>query len=137
MNTHYHYNDQAFEKAFEDRSFEPSLFSHEAHLRLAWIHIHKYGPNQACENVCRQIRAFDQTHGDGSKFHKTMTVAAVKAVYHFILKAKAKDFQIFIQTFPRLKTNFKALLDQHYGFDLLESKKARVEFVAPDLLAFD
>ena len=48
-------NDDAFEAAFQNASLDPALFSHKAHLRLAWIHITQ----------------------DGTNYNETVTVAAV------------------------------------------------------------
>lgn len=129
-------NDLEFLIAFESGSFPPSLFDHEAHLRLAWVNLKYHGEQKAIEKVCQSIRAFDKLHGDGSKFHKTLTVASVKVVRHFMQKSYSANFSDFIQEFPRLKTSFKKLLEQHYGFDLLADQKAKKEYVAPDLIPF-
>ena len=138
MKTHFELSDNEFETQFRECTFPPQLFSsHEAHLRLAWIHIKKYGIDQACENLCAQILKFDQTFDKGDKFHYTLTVAAARVVYHFMLKSKADTFEGFIQEFPRLKTHFKELLDQHYQVDVFSSEEARVRYLEPDLLPFD
>ena len=137
MEKHLQLSDLEFETQFEDSSLSPSLFSHEAHLRLAWIHIKHYGVDQAIENICNQIKRFDQTHGDGTKFHVSITVVAVKVVDHFMKKSVSDNFQDFILEFPRLKYNFKDLVDAHYSFDLFRSKSAKTKFVEPDLLPFD
>lgn len=137
MENHYQLDDDEFEKKFEDCSLNPSLFSHEAHIRLAWIHVTKYGSEKACKNICEQISQFDQVHGKGEKFHVTITVASVKAVAHFVQKYKSDNFQSFINEFPRLNTNFKELIDFHYGFDILNSELAKKEYLAPDLMPFE
>lgn len=137
MEKHFDLTDHEFETQFADRSLEPSLFTHEAHLRLAWIHINRYGVEAAIDNICQQINAFATAHGDHDKFHKTVTVAAVRAVYHFILKSESGDFADFIAEHPRLKSSFKQLIDAHYGIDIFKSEQARKEFIEPDLLPFD
>lgn len=129
-------NDLEFVNSFESGDFPPSLFDHEAHLRLAWVNLKQYGEVKAIENVCQSIKNFDALHGDGSKFHTTLTVASIKTVNHFIQKSKSHHFADFIQEFPRLKTSFKELLGQHYGFELLFDPKAKEVYVAPDLLPF-
>ncbi len=136
MEQHQYLSDKEFEEQFETCQMNPSIFSHEAHLRLGWIHVKKYGELKASENVCKQILKFDQRHGDGNKFHKTLTMASVKVVNHFYQKSTSETFQDFMTEFPRLKTNFKDLIDQHYGFDIYNSLEARKTYLAPDLLAF-
>lgn len=137
MERHYQLSDIEFEQQFANCSLDPALFSHEAHIRLAWIHVKKYEEKIAIEHICNQIQLFDQIHGNGTKFNKTVTIASVKAVHHFIGKSKAKTFKEYIEEFPRLINNFKALLDYHYGFDIFLSNKAKVEYPEPDLLPFN
>lgn len=138
MKTHLQLSDLEFETQFRECTLAPQVFSsHEAHLRLAWIHIRKYGIDQACENLCVQILKFDETFDKGDKFHHTLTVAAARVVYHFMLKSEANTFEAFIKAFPRLKTNFKDLLAQHYELDIFHSEVARVNYLVPDLLPFD
>ncbi len=134
--SHFQLDDATFEFKFEEGSLPPSLFTHEAHLRLAWIYIKNYGEEKAAAKISREIEQFDKLHGRGNKFNKTVTIAAIKVVDHFVGKSKSKDFKSFIQEFPRLKTAFKELLDSHYGPNILTSKKAKVQFIEPDLLPF-
>ena len=130
-------SDTQFEQAFELKSLPAQSFTHEAHLRLAWIHISKYGLTKAIGNVCIQISEYAQSLGVPEKFNMTVTVAAVKAVYHFTNRSQSNDFYELIEEFPRLKTNFKGLVNSHYGFDIFKSGKAKKEFLEPDLVPFD
>lgn len=134
--SHYQFDDAAFESKFEKGNLPPSLFTHEAHLRLAYIYLRNYGEKKAAEKISREIEQFDRLHGRGDKFNKTITVAAIKVVHHFVGKSKSKDFKSFIQEFPRLKTAFKELLRTHYSRDIFTSKTAKVQFIEPDLLPF-
>lgn len=136
MEKHMELTDAEFEAQFRNCEFEAGQFSHEAHIRLAWIHIRKYGPAQAEENIQKQLRAFTEHLGETEKYHLTVTVAAVRIVAHFASQSKSNAFKDFIAEFPRLKTDFKALLQQHYGFDIFASDLARSTFIEPDLLAF-
>lgn len=136
MEAHYNLTDQEFATQFENCTLDPSLFSHEAHLRLAWIHITQYGLEQACENLCAHITRFDATFGDGTKFHKTLTIAAANIVQHFLHRTSTTTFQDFIAEFPRLNTNFRDLIGAHYGFNIFTDSRARVEYLAPDLQPF-
>ena len=58
MEKHFTFSDDEFERLFEDKTLEPEVFTHEAHIRLAWIHITKYGSAQACDNVVSQLLAY-------------------------------------------------------------------------------
>ena len=133
----YKLTDSDFEKQFANCSLDPRLFSHLAHLRLAWIHVKNYGVDAAIENVCAQIKIYDATHDEGTKYHTTLTVASVLTVYHFFLKSESDNFQDFIAEFPRLENNFKDLIDAHYGINLFTSERAKKEYIAPDLLPYN
>ncbi|WP_299891670.1 hypothetical protein [uncultured Lacinutrix sp.] len=137
METHYNLSDIEFVKQFIECKLNPKIFSHEAHLRLAWISIKNDGIEIAEKNIQSQLQNFVVFVGAKDKYNKTLTIVAIKIVYHFILKSKSKSFKAFLNEFPQLKNNFKELIDQHYSFDIFNSNKAKVEFLKPDLQSFD
>jgi hypothetical protein len=129
-------NDAMFEAQFKATVLDPAVFSHEAHLRLAWIHIKKYGVETAIVNICSQLKAFVEILGAGDKYNETLTIAAIRTVHHFMLKSDTADFNVFIRQFPRLKYNFKDLMACHYKMDIFNNAIAKREYIAPDLLPF-
>ena len=137
MQSHYNYSDTQFIHLLDTCELDPSIFSHEAHLRLAWIHIKNKGIAQAIETVQNQIKNYVEHLGVIDKYNTTLTVAATKAVYHFMLKSQADSFKDFIEEFPRLKYNFKELMAYHYVFDIYNLEQAKTKFLEPDLLPFD
>ena len=137
MEKHFNLTDTEFERQFEHCELDPSIFSHEAHLRLAWIHITRYGIEKALENIQLQLQQYVRHLGAEDKYNTTLTVAAIKAVYHFILKSKSDTFEELITEFPRLKNNFRELMGCHYAIDIFNSEKAKRKFLEPDLLPFD
>ena len=128
--------DDQFEEKFKNCTLAPILFTHEAHLRLAYIHVTKYGLRKAVSNLCYQIADFERNFGDGRKFNKTITVASAKVIHHFINKSKSVDFQGLLNEYPRLKSNFKALLKTHYSLNIFINKTAKHEYLEPDLSPF-
>ena len=137
METHVELSDDDFEKQFENCELDPAIFSHEAHLRLAWIHLRKYGLEKAIENVCGQLLNFVDFVGARDKYNKTLTIAAIRAVHHIMNKGKIEHFDDFIRAHPRLKTNFKALMAFHYTTDIFNSQQAKQVYLEPDLAPFD
>lgn len=128
--------DQEFEHQFEKYQLKPCMFSHEAHLRLAYIHIQKYGVVQAEINMCKQIKEYAESLGVYDKFNKTVTIASVKVMNHFLKKSLTDNFTDMMIEFPKLNSNFREILGQHYGFNVFGDKRAKKEFVEPDLLPF-
>ena len=137
MEQHFNLSDSDFEKKFISCELIPSDFTHEAHLRLAWININRYGIKQAEKNIQSGLQNFVEFVGAKDKYNLTLTLAAIKAVCHFMLKSKSDNFKDFITEFPRLKNNFKDLMACHYGFDIYNSDKAKSEYLEPDLVPFD
>jgi hypothetical protein len=133
---HFQLSDDVFEQQFADCKLDPELFSHEAHLRLAWIHIQNYGVDNAIENVSTQLKRYTAYVNAADKFNKTVTIAAVYAVHHFMKKNPSADFVGFINTNPQLKNNFRALIQTHYSQDVFNQAAAKREFLQPDLSPF-
>jgi CRISPR/Cas system-associated endonuclease/helicase Cas3 len=137
MENHYQLSDEQFLLALETATLNPKLFSHEAHLRFAYLLIYNHDIDKAIDICCKQIRDYANSLGAKDKFNKTVTIAAVKAVYHFMLRSETENFKDLIKEFPRLKNNFRDLLSQHYGIDIFNSEIAKSSFLEPDLLPFD
>ena len=136
MDSHLELSDECFEEQFQNCTLDPALFNHEAHLRLAWIHVRKYGAEKAIENITSQLFSFVVSVGAMQKYNKTITIAAIRAVNHFINKSDADNFADFIQDCPRLKYNFKELMSYHYRVDIFKSELAKSQYLEPDLLPF-
>ncbi len=137
MDNHNQLSDSEFEILFSACALSPALFSHEAHLRLAWIHIRKYGLDKAIGNITMQLQDFVEALGARDKYNETVTVAAIRAVYHFMLKSNTTTFAQFITENPQLKHNFKELLNSHYKTNIFSSHEAKRGYLEPELLPFD
>jgi hypothetical protein len=129
--------DDLFEQQFKDCTLDAATFNHKAHLRLAWIHIKKYGEAQAIKNIGEHLIAFTQSLGAEDKYNKTLTIAAIKAVHHFMNRSTDDTFDGFINRFPQLKTNFRELMAAHYSIDIFAVAIAKKQYMEPDLLPFD
>lgn len=135
--SHFDLSDTEFEQQIVHCSFPADEFTHEAHLRLAYMHIQKYGIKLAQNNIQNLLLNFVQYVGAKDKYNKTLTIAAIKVVYHFMQNSTSENFVSFLQEFPQLKSRFKQLIDVHYSFDIFNSKKAKQAYLEPDLLPFD
>ena len=136
MEKHYALSDREFEKQFAQCDLDPRLFSHTAHLRLAWIHLKRYGPEQAEKNITDQLKRYVAFIGQKDKYNATLTIAAVKMVYHFMCKSTSKTFRDFILEFPKLKSDFKKRIACHYTMDIFNSEVAKRRYLEPDILPF-
>lgn len=136
MELHYTLSDAEFENQMVEGILDPKLFTHEGHLRYAWIQINKYGLSQAVENVITQIKNYVQLLGAQDKFHLTITIAGVHLVNYHLQKSKAKNFQTLLLTCPEIKSRFKALINSHYSYDIFRVEEARHTYFEPDIQPF-
>ena len=125
MEQHFILSDEEFEDQFENTSLNSALFSHEAHIRLAWIHIKTYGETKAIENITTQLQRYLGHLGATEKYNETLTVAAVKSVNHFMQIEKLNSFYDFITACHILKTNFRNIIEKYYGIDIYTSKETK------------
>ena len=131
-----HLDDKEFIAAVAECTLDPSLFTHRAHIRLAFTYLKTYHFSKAADLTCSASRNYDQIVGDGSKYHHTLTLASVKVVDHFIKKSPDSDFETLLSKYPRLLHNFQLLLDQHYSRSVWDNTIAKEFFTEPDLQAF-
>jgi hypothetical protein len=111
MEKHRTLNDTEFLQQFINCQISPQDFTHEAHLRLAWIHLRQNGLEKALENIQTQILNYVAFVGAKDKYNQALTIAATKLIHQLMLQSEADNFNDFIAAFPRLKTNFRDLLD--------------------------
>jgi hypothetical protein len=137
MQDHYQLTDAEFEIQFSNCTLDPQIFNHEAHLRLAWLQLHHHGFDAAIQNTCQLLKNYTASVGAPGKYNHTLTIAALQVVFHFMQKKEISGFREFIKTYPRLKTNFKELLGQHYSFNIFSSGAAKANYINPDLNPFD
>ncbi|MDX9751099.1 MAG: hypothetical protein RBT71_08485 [Flavobacteriales bacterium] len=129
--------DADFILQFTECRLPPEHFTHEAHLRLAWVHLTQVGLQRAITRVRADLRRYTRHVGAEAKYHDTLTTAAVHAVDHFQRQRPMGDFASFIEAHPALMTNFKGLLATHYDPELLATAEARANYVAPDRQPFN
>ena len=137
MELHRALSDKKLKNTISNCTLNPELFTHEAHLRLAWIHIKEQGLEHALCSITDDLKRYVKHIGVPEKYHVTLTVAGIYAVNHFAQSSKSLSFKEFITDHPQLKSHFKELISSHYGFDIFTSHQARSEFIEPDLLPFE
>ena len=128
MEHHFALTDAEFEQQFLSCQLAAQDFTHLAHVRLAHLRIHRDGIEIAKRTIPVHLKAYCDAMGATDKFNLTLTIAAIKAVYHFVLKSEALDFKGFIAEYPQLINNFRSLINGHYGFDVINSLEAKTRF---------
>ncbi len=119
--------DAEFASAFENCELSNESFHHRDHLRLAWIYLNRYGEKEAATRIAVSIRNFAAHFGKSDKYHETLTIAWMRLLAH---EAKS-SFEETLAAAPMLLE--KNTLDEFYSQGLLQSERAKIKFIEPDL----
>lgn len=120
--------DEEFLRRYEAHTLAD--FSHEDHLRMAFLYARRGGAGAAVAGA-RRIRGLAQAAGAPQKYHETLTVAWARVVWHHTVASETSGFAEFVQAHPQLLR--RDLLAAHYSHEVLFSAAARAGFVEPDL----
>ncbi|WP_233595387.1 MULTISPECIES: hypothetical protein [Corallococcus] len=124
--------DRTFRTAFETCAIAPAAFSHEAHVRLAYVYLSEHGTEEAIARMRNALQQFLAHNGiPATKFHETLTRAWILAVGYFMGKASSTSSADFIQKNPELLDS--GIMLTHYSAQVLFSPDARASYVEPDL----
>jgi hypothetical protein len=108
-------------------------FGHREHVELAWSYLQMYPTERAAEAMVAAIRHLAESHGQGGKFHATITRAWLHCVAVHDERWGAPEFDAFLDRNPDLLD--RTLLGHFYSRELLGSDHARAGFSDPDLRA--
>ncbi|MEE2643906.1 MAG: response regulator transcription factor [Myxococcota bacterium] len=124
-------------KSFELRELREEDWTHRAHLIVAFQYLSRYPFKRALNLIQTGIKRLNESYGDDSAYHETVTVAFATLIKDFLNRAPvwlhAKDFL----DHHSLATSDDSLeaLSPYYSLEILESDEARRCFIEPDLKA--
>ena len=127
-------SDDEFLEAFEACTLPRELWTHEAHVRMAWLYLTQQPFEEATAKVCDGIRRYNASLGNHSGYHETVTRGYVSLISHRIRSGspRAESFEVFRSENADLLDRKNPPLLRHYRSETLESPTARATFVAPD-----
>ena len=88
-------SDKEFLMKVTDCSLEPAGFTHEAHIRLAWLVMDTHDFEESVDVIAGHIARFDKAHGDGRKFNLAITKEASKLIWDHKSRAVSDSFPEF------------------------------------------
>ena len=125
--------DDEFLHAFFSLSLPPSAFRHRDHVRLAWLVVRRRGAAAAEPVVGEAIRRFAAGHGQGDRYHETLTAFWVRLVAHAVQDgADIDDFDGFLHAYPLLLDPQLPL--RHWSRNALFARAARASWQKPDII---
>jgi len=128
--------DDIFLTQFEAGQWPLEKWHHRDHIKVAYLYLRRYPVEEAIQRVREGIRAHNAVHGiqDGpdSGYHETMTRAWMRLVLVTLCEyGPAASADEFFELHPQLSQ--KKVLRLFYSRDLFMSRRAKMEFVEPDL----
>ncbi len=124
--------------SFVDASVSPDDWNHEAHVRIAYLHLRQFSFEEALELVRTRIQRLNESHGTPESlergYHETITQAFMRLIASAIIDAEPCNSREFCEQHPRLLQK-RVLLD-YYSRERIVSFKAKHTFVSPDLKQF-
>jgi hypothetical protein len=125
-------DDNTFLERFARRELKPEDFDHRGHLRMAWLHLSRYGQEEAASRVCRGIKELAALFGAPEKFNHALTEALLRIMARRMKESVAHDFRQFLAANPDLVADARAVLARYYSDELLYSPAAARGWVEPD-----
>lgn len=131
--------DAAFLTAFEATTLDREDWTHDAHIRVAWLYLNQNSFPEALEKVRVGIQNLNRAYTPidrcaptkkGGGYHDTITVAFVRVIAGRL--APGEDYSTFRDTNADLFDRSLSAVRRHYTKKLLFSAKARKAFVEPD-----
>jgi hypothetical protein len=134
--------DDKFLAAFEAATITRKDWTHEAHVRMAWLYLTRLPLGQALQKVRSGIRKLNAEFvrqdslrcsppkGNSEGYHDTITVAFVRVIASRI--TTDEDYPTFRDRHPDLFDRTLPALLCHYTKERLYSAEARKAFVEPD-----
>jgi hypothetical protein len=131
--------DEAFLKAFEDCTLPFEQWRHDAHIKVAYLHLHQLPYDQALDKIRESIKRYNAATNTPESlergYHETITVAWMRLVRFTLCEyGPAASADEFLEAQEHLLN--KKALRFFYSRDHLISWRAKAEFVEPDLAPF-
>lgn len=129
-------NDADLLAGFESTTLPFAEWTHEAHLRVAYLHLLQMAPAAALATMRRRIQAYNKAHDVPTTptrgYHETITAAWIRVLAARLAEIGPADDSL---AFFRRNAEFleKGYLLRFYSTERLMSLDARAKFVEPDL----
>lgn len=120
-------------KSFQNMTLDIETFHHKQHLLVTYVLLIDHNIEETYLYIKSGILNILKHVGvDTTKYHETMTYGWVLIVQYFLHNSKpCKSFEEFIsQNTQLLDLN---ILYEHYSRKLIETKKARLNIIEPDV----
>ena len=125
-------------RRFESCEFLPDSFNHRSHLTVALCYLLRSSDSEALERIRASLARYIKAHGiTPTLYHETITVFWLRRVRAFIERAGAgRSLAELASELPEECAGSRLVFD-YYSKELIDSTRARSEWVEPDLRPLD
>jgi len=125
-------SDLSFIEKFETLGFGKECWTHEAHLRMAWIQLSRADFATSLERIRVGIQAFNNSVGSVG-YHETVTVAFTRIIHFRMGQFPAEHtWTEFLADNLDLLSKETPILSKYYSPSLLTGEVSKARFVNPD-----
>mgnify|MGYP001612604031 FL=1 len=128
-------DDDPLWEAFQAHALTQSEWTHEAHLRIAWMHVTRYPLDEAHVRMRVGIIRLNERHGlvesPERGYFETLTRVWLVLVLAAQRERHADSSPALLAACPELLERERPL--RHYSREILKTVRARAIFVEPDL----
>ncbi|MEO7216275.1 hypothetical protein [Mucilaginibacter sp.] len=129
--SHADLSNEQFLHQIETVTINPELFTHEAHIRMAWLYLSGSDEDAALQQISAAIKGIDAKYAGGMKYQHTITMVFANSITTLMKCKTYESWQEFVAANAGLSI-FKKFLSDYYSDEVLYSDKAKTQFVAPD-----
>jgi hypothetical protein len=127
--------DDEFLAAFEECRLPKHLWTHQAHVRMAWLYLREKPLEEVIPTVRRGIQRYNASLGNREGYHETITVAYLVLIDSRLARGAGEgSFADFREVNADLLDRTLSTILVHYSREVLFSIEARQAFVEPDLV---
>lgn len=125
-------------QGFENGSFPHDQWNHAAHLRVAGCYLLAHPQEEALRRMREGVRRYNESTGgkntDDSGYHETLTRFWIAVAGAFLAglannTSRAERIQALVSEFGSRRDLFR----DYYSFDVVKSRAARRDWIAPDV----
>jgi hypothetical protein len=127
----------AFLQGFETGAWPHSAWTHTSHIIMAGCYLLAYSEAEATERIRQGIRRYNESEGNvntaDSGYHETLTIFWIQTIRAWLVEQPAGRSRLDV--IRRLAEKFgprRDLYKDYYSFDVLRSREARAQWIAPD-----
>lgn len=118
--------------AFEACELTPDIWTHEAHIHVAWGYLNRFSFPQALQYICSGIKKLNTHNGKPNAYHETITIAMLILIADRIAKKPGGNWEEFKAYNADLLDWRNSILLKYYTYGELYSDTARKYFIWPD-----